>query len=48
MAADHLQFGLLFGLVVFVIDSEELESVAVDFRLSDDVAHRHLNVRFAV
>lgn len=49
MAIGHLQFGLvLIVLVVFVIDPKEPEGIAVDFRLSDNVAHRHLNVRFAV
>ena len=49
MAIGHLQFGLiLIGLVVFVIDSEEFEGVAVDFRLSYNVAHRHLNVRLTI
>lgn len=49
MATDHLQFGLILkAFIVFVIDSENSEGVAVDFRLSDNVAHRHLYVGLTI
>lgn len=49
MVIGHLQFGLvLIGLIVFVIDTEELEGVAVNLCLTDNVSHRHLDVRPAV
>ena len=49
MAVNHLQFGLILIVsVVFVIDSENAEGVAVDFRLADNVAHRHLYVGLTI
>ena len=33
---------------VFVIDSEELQGIAVNLGLSDNVAHRHLNVGLTI
>lgn len=33
---------------VAVIDSEELQGIAVNLGLSDNVAHRHLDIRLTV
>ena len=33
---------------VFVIDSEELQGIAVNLGLSDNVAHRHLNIGLTI
>ena len=49
MVINHLQFGLiLIGFVIIIIDSEELQGIAVNLCLTDYVAHRHLDVGLTI
>ena len=50
MVIDHLQFGLIliWLVVVLIIDSEELQGVAINLGLAYDVPLRHLDIRLTI
>ena len=49
MVIIHLQFCLiLIGFVVIIIDSEELQGIAINLGLAYDVPLRHLDIRFTI
>ena len=50
MVINHLQFDLILirFVVVLIIDSEELQGVAINLGLSYDVPLRHLDIRFTI